>query len=682
MCQVASEFQRPGVCSNPSLPRDLVVYDDMMWNCISALLSPYLEKVAHQVHQLREDHYVTPSLKGLKQGTDPVRFLADFCSGELKQDSNIVVIKANPGIGKTALATMVARELSAKWDRARVVPLFLPADIWRTIGPANLIDVLNEMKFPLSNDEDGFSRLLQQGYVALIFDGFDELHDKEQTPRERFQWLRNIAADSSARIMVTVRSSFWEREIAGPDIESDLMSFLIEPFSKEDRNSYWRKRLSDDTQVQKAARMLGKYTNSVGGADIELFHLPNSASMIADCVELADKEQHSGDPENLDLEMQSNDRDLVDRFFREVMERERIRQGLETSTSGMRSALEEISVIYKDDEHFDEDMLQLGGLIERDLERVRDHAFLNHQQPGSFRFRYAVVPQRFRSAKFLSAALAGKFDQQARGDFATLISDECDGSGELPTQVARIVTDEELPGLAKVHTTTEDSKLKSLIFHILATRVFSAMQGESKAARWLHLVRLLGGSRTDISGLCIRGTVDGFNIDEFTIRNSRFFDFTLNTRAKRLKFDSCSFEGSLSVPERTRFENCTPKGESKLVVDWAEQGRRLDEEDFRSYLRTCLKRFDDRAGGFKVVREDDWNTGEVGRIESTFGVLEELVGANVVERDSANGRSKLSLTNEGLRWVARFLNQGSLQGGLRNVIAAMQRRVRNHRRRL
>ena len=671
----------PGRFLQSEFSPNLRVYDDMMWSRISALLSPYLEMVSDQVDTLKGDHYVSPSLEGLNGGVDPVDFLVNFCSGERKDHHNVIVIKANPGVGKTALATMVAFELSKKWERAKVVPVFLPADIWRSMGPANLVDVLRQMQFPLCDDEDAFSRLLQQGYIALIFDGFDELHDDNQTPRERFEWLRNISASSNARIIVTVRSSFWEREIVGSEAQSDLNSFRIAPFSRDDRNLYWRSRLKDDVQVQQATRMLGQYIKSSGDENIELFQLPNCASMIADCVESAQKEGSTADDAGLSTETEAIDGDLVDRFFREVMERERIRQGLETSTGDVRAALEEISVNYQDDEQFDEDDLQLAGLAEQDLPKLRDYAFLTHEQTGKFRFRYAVVPERFRAARFLSELVAGELNERTPNHLNSLVCHEADGASELPSGVAKIMADDELSSLTSVHASTEDPDLKSLLFHILAARTSFTMQGASKAERWGHLVRLLGGTRKEVSRICVKGTVDGFTIGDFTFRHSRFIDFTLNTRPAKLRFESCSFEGSLLLPGECRYDKCSAKGRAKLIVDLGGYSAKLDKDDLQDYLRLCLRRFVDRSGGYKGVREDEWKTGDVGRIESTLGVLEELIRGNVVQKDPAGGRTKLSLTDEGRRWVGRFLSQGSLQGGLREVFAAMQRKVLTGRRR-
>ena len=659
-------------------PQRLRVYDDMMWTRISSLLAPYLQHVSGLVETLREEHYVPPSLPGLQIQRDALDYLVDFCSGAALSHGNIIVVEANPGVGKTALATMIAWRLSSVSSRVKVVPVFLPADLWRSPDPdpdpENLIDVLRRMKFPLCDDEDAFSRLLQQGYIALIFDGFDELRNDSQTPKQRFEWLQNIADSSNARIIVTVRSSFWEREVAGAGDLDTVDSVRIEPFSQSDRLAYWRKRLPEPADVEAAARMHGRYISSARET-IELFQLPNCASMIADCIARARAEGiPGGDAVPLD-ESTAKPVDLVERFFAEVMERERVRQGLATTTPAARAAFQEIAIHYRDDELFDETDLELSGVAPADLKLLRDHALLNHEQHGRFRFRYAVVPQRFRSARFLAAVLDQEVTDAVPSDFKTLVESEADGGGELPDQIAKIMTAPEAPCFAKVHHATQHDGLKSLIFHILSAYVSFSMAGQSCADLWKGLVRLLGGTRNSISGLCVNGTIEGYNIGNFAIHDSRFTHLVLNSEVQRLRFETCQFDGALFVPRGCRFVNCDAQGEARLTIASLESGPRLDKDDLRDYLRTALKRFVVRGGGYKTVREHDWRTGEVGQIDAVFAILNELVANGVVQKEPADGRAKMTLTRQGQRWVARFLGQGSLQAGLHDVFVAMLKKA-------
>ena len=63
--------------------------------------------------------------------------------------------------------------------------------------------------------------------------------------------------------------------------------------------------------------------------------------------------------------------------------------------------------------------------------------------------------------------------------------------------------------------------------------------------------------------------------------------------------------------------------------------------------------------------------GQVRNIDSKFRMLEELVRHGVVQKDEAGGRTKMTLTAQGQRWVGRYLNQGQLQGGLHKVFVSM-----------
>ena len=655
-------------------PQRLRVYDDMMWSRISSLLDRYLVHVTGLVERLREEHYVPPSLPELRPHRDALDYLVDFCSGAELPEGNVVVVEANPGVGKTALATMVASRLSSVSSRVKVVPVFLPADLWRNLAPESLVDVLRKMDFPLCDDEDAFSRLLQQGYLALIFDGFDELRDDSQTPKQRFDWLRSVADSSNARIIVTVRSSFWEREVAGAGDLGSVNSVRIEPFGQEDRLAYWRKRLGEPDAVQAAAQMHGHYVNRAR-EPIELFQLPNCASMIADCIARAGEGHATGNPVSaVDSSIDPNK--LVSRFFLEVMERERVRQSLATTTSGMSDAFEELAIHYRDDEPFDETDLEFCGVDSADLSLLRDHALLDHQPHRSFRFRYTVVPQRLRATRFLAALIHGELTEAVPGDYKNLVEMEADGAGELPDQVAKTVAASDALRLADVHRATKHPALKSLIFHIVAAYVSLSMAGQSRADRWKELVRLLGGTRKAISGLCVRGTIEGFNIAEFLVEDSRFTNLVLNSGVQRLRFEGCQFDGSLAVPSGCRFVGCQAQGQARLIVADVSSGPNLDHDDIRDYLRVALRRFVLRDGsGYRSVREPEWKTGDVGQIENSFGVLSELLANGVVESDPADGRAKLALTNQGQRGVGRFLSQGSLQGGLQDVYSSMLRKA-------
>lgn len=684
-----SLVERPVSNVLQELPTRVIVFDEMMWERISGLLAGYLNDVSNQVEKLKQDHYVPPSLYNasddeIRDGQDSVEYLVDFCCGRTDERNNIVAIEANPGVGKTALATMVADRLVSKSSQETVVPVFLPADEWRTKEPMprNLADVLRGMEVPFRDDDSAFSRLLQQGYIALIFDGFDELRDTEKAPIERLDELRHIARASNARIIVTVRSSFWEREILEREntrggTVSDVTCYRIKPFDAQDRRRYWRKRLTEEEALA-AARLHGRYIAGVqDNGTMELFYLPNCASMIADYIE-------RNGPATADTVAPDNnengDRDLVDRFFREVMERERVRQQLQTSVRVTRSALENISVDHGDDDWFDGIWLELYDVADVDLERLRDHAMLDYVEPERFRFRYPEVTKRFRASRFLTALLTGELSERTPREFLELVSEEAGGSGDLPHEVAKIVDGGEVDGVADAHTRANDFDVKSLVFHILANYVVLNNKTMSRADRWTALSRFLGGTQKGIAGLCVKGAIEGFKLRNFTIRDSRFVDLALYADVENVRFEDCTFKGALSGSENCRFENCSAEDLARLRVGWRDPHADL-EDDIRGYLRVAVRRFvHERGNGFKAVWRDEWATGDVDRIETTLNVLDHFRRYRVVGVEPAGTREKINLTTEGKRWAGRFLSQGSLQGGLLEAYQAMLRKARTRAR--
>ena len=184
-------------------------------------------------------------------------YLVDFFSGESAHDNGVAIINADASVGKTTLAVMVTDQLVQKWERLHIIPVLLTGQIsWKELAErshevTSLWDVLYEAlnlegdDFPL-NDETLFTRIMRQGYIAFIFDGFDELRIPDLSPRQNFAWLSDIAQDSSARLMVTARTSFWEREVGTPDIEP--IALKLEPFSKDNARNYFVKAFEEQSQ--------------------------------------------------------------------------------------------------------------------------------------------------------------------------------------------------------------------------------------------------------------------------------------------------------------------------------------------------------------------------------------------------------------------------------------------------
>ena len=662
------------------------VFEDLMWSKIQREFEEYIRALRGRVDNLKMDiPYVEPSLSvGEETLHSPISHFVDFFSN-VSDDSMIAVVNADAGVGKTTLAVMIADMLLQQWEKLHIVPVLLTGQTsWRDLvaqldGATSLWDALSIVLdlegggFPLNN-EALFVHLVRQGYIAFIFDGFDELRSIHLSPRDNFAWMGEIAEESVARLMVTTRISFWEREIDNPGIPHKM--FGLKPFIRDDAHKYFEERLQDDEETRNRAKQiysqLDKETNDAGNENIRFVSLPACAAMIADYVMSGGK---------VPMISSNEMRNMINEFLSGVLDRERERQGIITGIDELRNVFGDVAISYME---FPIDALEIAGLRNEDLDAIRDHAFLGNipgDNTDKYRFKYEFLLHYLRASHILS--MLGKHggksfvENECISDLRRLLLSEVDGKGHLSDQIASLMNGDELEYITEAHSfcSTSTSKLKSFFFHVIVKNTALSLSGGSRRDRTERIFDLLGAQGSEIEGLFVEGSIADLSLGGRTIRNSRFVDLTLiKCEIDNLVFSNCHFSGDLDLPgiERCTFENCESRDGAKLTISNANSSADLTEEDIRDYLRTILGQRFYPKNSFRTISNSEWKTGTTKRIEERFNLLNLMKEEELVEETN---RHRWKIRKQKIGEMRDFIDNGILRGSVRAVFRKMVNRI-------
>ena len=553
-------------------------------------------------------------------------------------------------------------------------------------------------EFPLRRI-DHFTRIMQLGYFAFIFDGFDELtkssEDAPLFPQENFDWLASISKDSNTRIMLTTRSSFWEREIVVSTATKHKL-YHLNPFDSDSVFTYFKQYFSGKkngdffTQEAKSyyRRKLRQFqgNNGDGGS---FLNLPASAMMIADHVE------KGGDDDDDDsaIMKKSTPQYPSRQFFEQILERENIRQETETNTEAMHEVFENIAITSIEFELDDIATDPRCEIEPEDIDKISDHAFLKMSanyphKPRKFFFKNDSLFQ-YLQASYILRFIMGKQRQSFQDEYKenkglrALIEVEADGSGYLIERVAHVLDMRDIGKVIDLHKACIGRNLdllKSFLFHIIAKTVISRRHGESRREQGDIILSLLGdGDIKCVENLHVRGVLGEIYISDWKILNSSFVDFSLakgNTHGN-LRFVNCEFFGNLVLPDGSQCEKCMGDGAAKLILNQIGSAE-ITEEDIRKDLKVVLGRFWFQ-GRFhaRTISEDNWKTGRTKIIDESYNLLEILRRENVIENHQHYPR--LQIKKDAIYDVKEFMENGMVQRRVRSVLKRMESELHRSR---
>ena len=675
------------------------VFEELMWEKVQQAFSEYIQGDADRIRNLQAEYYVEPQVEEHRGSPLSLKNLSDMFSGK-SADESIVVIKADAGVGKTTLAAKIASKLAEQWKKSRVIPLLLTGQTnWRELGErarnvTNLGDILillleaSGSEFPLRQTEQ-FTRIMQLGYFALIFDGFDELTKTGEatpfSPQENFDWLASIAKDSSTRIMLTTRHSFWDREINESTAKNHKI-LRLEPFDPEGVSKYFKQYFSgkekSDVLYGKAKSFYSELQKSQGNNanGNSFFNLPACAMMIAHQI-------GKGGDNNGIITENTTQEDPSRELFLQILRRENIRQQTQVQAENMHKVFENIAVTSN---VFTLDYIVTDPECEikpEDIDKIVDHAFLkeNNNRSGEFLFKTDFL-LHYMQASYVRRHIMGKQESllnecRKNKELRKLIEGEADGSGYLIERVSHVLDIPDMGKVVDLHKKCVGGQLdwmQSFLFHIIAKTVISRMHNESQKERGDTIRSLLiGRDEQHVTNLHIRGKISEVYLVDWEIRDSSFVDFSLEKGKHNsgLWFINCKFSGSLTLPNdsRARFENCTSDGAARLALNQVGSAE-ITKEDIRNHLKLILSRFWFRRRlRARTISEDDWNTGRTTVIEQSYSLLDMLNRENLIEKHKHYPR--LQIKKDAINDIKEFMENGIIQGRVESVLIRMENKI-------
>ena len=664
----------------------VLVFEDLIWSQINKKFGRYMEKFQERIKGLStEIHYIEPPARKQSddsiesQGDDsiePMKHLIKFFSGESSREG-LQIVTADAAVGKSTLAVKIGDELAKNWQKWRVIPILLTgSSTWREVaeksqGADNFWDVLSSAlnldgPFPV-NDEELFAGIAQKGYIALIFDGFDELRSTAGlSPRDNFKWLSSIAKESNARILVTARTSFWQREVGNEKSQLDAKSqhevLELLQFDREHAYRYFDSRFNGSNELcQKAKTFYAGLSDETGFKS-----LPVIVDMIADHVRPGGDASSPGN---------NSKQKVIREIMSVILNREQARQEIATDPETLEKAFRQIAINGEEIE----DLEILDGVKIEDIRRLPDHAWLK-KIPGEekkYRFKHEFLLHYLRVSHIIDA-LEEDAKEFARGykGVRQIISPEASGDGPLVDLMPDFVDEAKLDQFVEAYRATNESDLKSFLFHAIVKTIDKCSVGESRADRADKAFQLLGSRKKEIDGLVIKGSIGDIAIDGWTIRNSKFTNLSiLKHGIDKLRFVNCHFLGSLDLPKnaaREWFEKCDAEEDARLTLGKLGSVK-IHPGAARGYLRTVLKRF--RHGQFfRSIQAAEWKTGKTSQIEEKFGLLDFMELKELV-RKTYYQRLEISPSNIGE--VRDFLDNGSPKGVVKKTLEFMEGKLRD-----
>ncbi len=198
-----------------------------------------------------------------------------------------LLVLADFGTGKTFLLRQLAARLAE--PKSGVVPVLVEL---RALEKARSLNVLLAQHFTQSGENsynlDAFFHMLEQGKIALLFDGFDELVPRVSFDRaaEHLETLIE-AARGKAKVVITSRTQHF---LADKDVELALarradrvphrQMFKLLPFSDEEIRRFLVRKLGSEEAAARRFALLGQVTDLLG-----LSHNPRMLSFIAEIEE-------------------------------------------------------------------------------------------------------------------------------------------------------------------------------------------------------------------------------------------------------------------------------------------------------------------------------------------------------------------------------------------------------------
>jgi len=655
---------------------------------------------------LEDKYFIEPSLR-LPDGqiVPAVKTVTNWLTRPQAHDlaGNVIILVADAGLGKTTLSRALAARLLEDPD-SKAVPIRIESEQWRyLIQPTlTLQSVLGSAvlrTFPdagVMTSPNIFQVLVREGLLVPIFDGFDELCLHPNSPYSAASLLNELIelmGDTGARVIITVRETFWEKHKEGIP-KDQIIETRLEGFSNDQRQEFFKKRLSNpidrDTANRIARDIGGSIYPDVSREPVQASRA-NGVPLILELIAI----YVDGNP---NATFVPDSQDSLGPLLESMCAREIVRQQLPVSADVQMQIFEELFRDYP--EEISEDVLHMyveiyaADISPDALARFESHALLSQGKPLKPRFELLKV---YFVTRWLAYSLSqSSINDIDRSKVASFLAESSTGHTDVLDWLAdRFVQFDPQIRKASINHAIEIIKkstrfeaASSAIFH-LTVRISQKLEVERSGRTRFVLDHLSGWSanKSEVRGMAIQGQVEGLDLSGVEFSNCVFRDLEFrNCRFdESTKFSDCRFERGLE------FENCERVSLAKLETPslsaYAERAwDRIYGKDSRvetkesvviDALRESLRKFLGTYG-FSTIKYDDRNGGALGRNPLRDALWDELLRVGILERHEISNLSSGGLhvrKDDAIRHEVRsFLDNAVLGQKLTDIRSRLLRR--------
>jgi hypothetical protein len=661
----------------------------------------------------KEEYFIDPDLQTSdgKTVNGATRYLMDWMRGSPKivNRSGLAVLVADGGIGKTTVSRIVSQMLHDQDSLA--IPILVESAQWRHLLQSGITmptvwDLAISRRFDhasrlLANDT-ALRVLIREGLFVVIFDGFDELcvtPNAIMNPKDVIANLMELVTPEDeevrARILVTSRRTYWES--VKDDIDtSDLETIRLKGFDNEQRKSYFKARLSNQSERDIALRL----AKEISGGIYEALD-----------VEDANEDRPSGVPFILDLiarYVQDNPKinvnpyqaDPFGNLLTDVCRREKHRHSLDIDANLQMELFEELFREYPDTVLLTELMLYLEYICnvtdEKQLNSFTNHVFLQRVDKDTYSPRYEVLRVYF-IARFLADGLAETAGKAPRAKIAKLLALNSTGKTQvfewLLRQLKQFSPDRLIYAVHHALDIIADREnheyqraSATALFHL----VISLILDIDKQARIQRLATFLKGSISEksisLNNRTLSGIIRAFDLSYTSFIKCTFVDVEFKNCifGNQSQFLNCAFEGTLTFTNCDGSQNivikdeqCSKEAEHSLAVI-RNLGTRdeLKQSFAEDALGRSLKKFRGDYG-FMSIQYRHHKTGLKLGNPYNEKVWEVLMEQGIVQRHSISNVEEggLNVTDEKelRREIISYLDNGVFGRRLQSVIQELKK---------
>jgi hypothetical protein len=668
------------------LGTSVFIYEDLIWDKLSSLFSEYLETISSSI--VPADCYIPPR----QEGADPRERLDDeilnYITGKKDIAGRIMVVCASAGVGKTTLARQLTVRLAQAVQKNRVVPVYVEATHWGKLRIESVDELWEVIDNSLRNfssnlrmSESLFEHALRNGSLAFIFDGFDELcgHRVSQLkPRDVLDKLATIGRDSSAKILLTTRTLYWDAEINDPPENCHILE--LAPFNTQQAKGYFDKYFSKDRRLwDQAVSLYSQLIESnkpptLGGPRLQFVNLPLCVGMIAECVRLGG---------TTSIKAQAG-KGLIRDVLLQICEREQARKNLITDAETQLAAFEEVAVDQSDvvAPEFDLEILSIAGFHENDLIRIIDHPLLNTDNQKLYYFKYDFLPQYLR-AFCLSKTIAAH-DLGLKNNILRMMSSEANGKGHMLEHLRDLMDTNALDDIKQCYNKMPraSGEANSFLFHLARSMVNQSPDYKTQRDRTIGLLSLFQdefNSNWEIYNLFVVGNIDGLDLRGLTFNKCDFLDTTFSRcmADNTTVFRKCRFSGELD------FLSCDKKlwGQVRLIdpilfpptnliwQEMLEESFGSKEDLIQDALRLALNKFWYHGRLKRTIRKENWRKGTLGHSIYCDPILKAMLKHNLVEEVhiSSVQEGGYFFDSDSIADLQRFMDNRHLTGKIREI---------------